>query len=289
VNKQLINKKIAITGGVGFIGSNVVNLLALIPNIDIVIMVRRIKPNHISRLNIKYVELDINSKQDHERSYEILNYPDILINLAWENLADYNSHQHVGQILENQYLFLSNMIKQGLKTLINTGTCLEYGMVSGALDESLEPQPINAYAEGKDLLRRKLQFLKESYKFNFVWLRLFYIFGESGNQRGLYHQFMSACKKFEPVFNMSGGKQIRDYLNVEEVAAYIVKIAMLEQDFGTVNVCSGEPISIISLVQRWRTDYGCNIELNVGYYPYLDYEPMEFWGTNYKLKKILSV
>ncbi len=26
--------------------------------------------------------------------------------------------------------------------------------------------------------------------------------------------------------------------------------------------------------------------LNLGFFPYPDYEPMEFWGDNYKLQKI---
>ena len=283
------NKKIAITGGDGFVGSNVVKLLTNLPNVDIVIAARKINTNHIDRLNIEYVELDINNININKKSYEILGSPDILINLAWEYLHDYNSIQHIEYILKNQYLFLSEMIQKGLKTLVNTGTCLEYGMISGALEESLETNPINAYAQAKDLLRKKLEAQKERDNFNFNWLRLFYISGENRNHRGLYHQFINACKNLEPVFNMSGGKQLRDYLTVEEVAAYIIEIAMLEQDCGIVNVCSGKPITIAALVEGWKRDCGCDIELNFGYFPYLEHEPMEFWGSNAKLKKILDM
>ena len=31
-----------------------------------------------------------------------------------------------------------------------------------------------------------------------------------------------------------------------------------------------------------------NIQLNLGYYPYADYEPMSFWGNNKKLTTILD-
>ncbi len=283
------NKKIAIMGGSGFVGANVVKLLSTLPNVDIVIAVRKINKNHIDRLNIEYVQLDINNINVHKKSYEMLGRPDILVNLAWEILHDYDSVQHIEYIQKNQYLFLSEMIKRGLKTLVNTGTCLEYGMISGALEESLDTNPINAYGQAKDLLRKKLQILKKSNNFNLNWLRLFYISGENQSQRGLYHQFITACRNHESVFNMSGGKQLRDYLKVEEVAAYIIRIAMLEQDFGIVNICSGKPIAISALVQGWRMDYGCDIELNFGYFPYLEHEPMEFWGSSAKLKKILNM
>ncbi|KKM99361.1 hypothetical protein LCGC14_0577250 [marine sediment metagenome] len=31
------------------------------------------------------------------------------------------------------------------------------------------------------------------------------------------------------------------------------------------------------------------IKLNLGFYPYPDYVPMEFWGDNTKLKSVLSM
>jgi dTDP-6-deoxy-L-talose 4-dehydrogenase (NAD+) len=263
-------------------------MLTRYPSFDIVIATRKKDQAHKDRSNIKYVQFDINNIENCRDSYKILRSPDILINLAWENLNDYNSSQHCDQILKNQYLFLNNMIKQGLKTLINTGTCLEYGMVSGPLDESLETNPVNSYAKAKDILRRQLELLKTQHAFNFNWLRLFYMYGDGPNRRGLFHQFMNACKNSESVFNMSEGRQLRDYLKVEEVASYIIKLAILEQDIGIVNVCSGKPIAIYSLVEGWKTEYACEIQLNFGYYPYLEHEPMEFWGSNTKLKKILG-
>jgi dTDP-6-deoxy-L-talose 4-dehydrogenase (NAD+) len=33
---------------------------------------------------------------------------------------------------------------------------------------------------------------------------------------------------------------------------------------------------------------GKNIELNLGYYPYPDYEAMSFWGDNKKLQQIIN-
>jgi hypothetical protein len=67
-----------------------------------------------------------------------------------------------------------------------------------------------------------------------------------------------------------------------------VKLALLHEDIGVVNVCSGKPISVRNLVEGWLKDNGWNIKLNLGHYTYPDYEPMEFWGDNNKLKKILG-
>jgi dTDP-6-deoxy-L-talose 4-dehydrogenase (NAD+) len=72
------------------------------------------------------------------------------------------------------------------------------------------------------------------------------------------------------------------------MAEYIVKIAFQKQTDGIVNCCSGIPISIKQLVQNYLHDNNATIKLNLGYYPYPDYEPMQFWGDNKKLKSILN-
>ena len=281
-----MKKKIAITGGDGFIGKRVIEALKDAPNLNVISAVREIKSEHVDSENTHYVKLDINNSSDCANSFSILQAPDILINLAWEKLDDYNSDEHSGKILKNHYLFLSCMIEQGLNTLVNTGTCFEYGMVSGEIKEDVPTNPSNPYATAKDTLRIKLEHLRSKKSFNLNWLRLFYMYGEGQDQRTLFSQFIKACKNSEPVFNMSGGMQLRDYLRVEEVAAYIVNIALRESNLGEINICSGEPIKIAELVERWKGEFGYDIKLNLGYYPYLTHEPMDFWGSTLKLKNI---
>ena len=49
---------------------------------------------------------------------------------------------------------------------------------------------------------------------------------------------------------------------------------------------SGEPISVRSLVERRLAEREGDVQLNLGYYPYPDYEPMAFWGV---CDKFLSI
>lgn len=57
---------------------------------------------------------------------------------------------------------------------------------------------------------------------------------------------------------------------------------------GVVNYCSGEPISVRRLVETYISEHGANISLNLGYYPYPNYEPMAFWDDTTKLRKIIG-
>jgi dTDP-6-deoxy-L-talose 4-dehydrogenase (NAD+) len=41
------------------------------------------------------------------------------------------------------------------------------------------------------------------------------------------------------------------------------------------------------LVKKYLQEKNISIELNFGFYPYPDYEPMKFWGDNEKFKTII--
>ena len=49
------------------------------------------------------------------------------------------------------------------------------------------------------------------------------------------------------------------------------------------------PKSIRSIVEKWILENNWNIKLNLGYYPYLAYEPMAFWGDRKKLDYCLGI
>jgi dTDP-6-deoxy-L-talose 4-dehydrogenase (NAD+) len=181
------------------------------------------------------------------------------------------------------------LIEAGLPNLLVTGTCLEYGLQSGALSEDAEVCPTTPYGFAKDMLRRQLEFKKRLTPFNLTWARLFYLYGEGQAESSLLPQLKRAMQNGERIFNMSKGDQLRDYLPVEELAKYLVSLGLSPQDRGIVNVCSGKPVSVRELVERWIEENSWNIDLNPGYYPYPSYEPMAFWGDRRKLDRCLTL
>ncbi|MCC6288007.1 MAG: NAD(P)-dependent oxidoreductase, partial [Chitinophagaceae bacterium] len=100
-------------------------------------------------------------------------------------------------------------------------------------------------------------------------------------------QLQQAINRKDEVFKMSGGEQTRDFLPVEKVAEYIVDIAVQSGVTGIINCCSGIPVTVRQLVLNYLEQKNATIKLNLGYYPYPDYEPMHFWGDDSKLKTII--
>lgn len=268
--------KVAVTGASGFIGRHVLTDL-LGHGVEIVAVTRDATRLAGLSESAHIVEMDI--ARPPSDCYEQMGCPDVLIHLAWDGLPNYRSLHHFETELPRQYQFLKTMIEAGLQSLLVTGTCFEYGMQSGPLAADMLTKPNNPYGFAKDLLRKQLQFLKSDKPFNLTWARLFYMFGEGQPSTSLYPKLAEAVLRGDKVFNMSGGEQLRDYLPVAEVARQIVQLAMVRCDIGALNICSGNPISVRRLVELWLNDNGWKIDLNLGYYPYPEYEPMAFWGN----------
>ena len=279
--------KVLVTGATGFIGNYVIKELLKCSH-DIIATSRNLDKARSYEWfsQVKYISCDLNVGQ--KNFFQFFQQPELLIHLAWEGLPNYKDLFHLERNLPNNYLFLKNMIEHGLKSLVVTGTCFEYGMQCGALKEDLETKPNNPYGLAKDTLRKFLEQLQKKIDFELKWVRLFYMYGKGQSPNAILFQLDKALEKGETSFNMSGGEQLRDYLPVEKVAEYLVKIAMQNKVRGIINCCKGTPISIRKLVENYLKKKQKSIHLNLGYYPYPDYEPMAFWGDNAKLRMILN-
>jgi nucleoside-diphosphate-sugar epimerase len=277
--------KVAVTGASGFLGRHVLRYLNNLP-VEVIAITRSIQSNLPKLDNGLWIEFDIQNPP--ENILLLMGNPDILIHLAWQGLPNYKSLHHFDLELPIQYNFLSAIIKEGLQSIVVVGSCFEYGMQSNSLSEKLNTVPSNPYGFAKDCLRKQLEFLKMQYNFQLTWARLFYLYGDGQSDSSIYQQLKKAIQNSEPRFNMSKGEQLRDYLPVEKAAQYLVDLGLLQKDIGVINICSGEPISIRDLVEKWLNENNWDIELTLGFYPYSDYEPRNFWGDSSYLKSFMS-
>lgn len=211
-----------------------------------------------------------------------------ILHLAWEGLPNYKAESQVSEVLPRHLEFLSQLVKRGARRLLVAGTCLEYGLVEGALTEDLPPAPVTAYGRAKDALRQALEPVCAAHGAQLVWARLFYLHGPGQSEKSLLSQLDRAILSGAKTFDMSGGEQLRDYLPVETAAGLLARLALLETAPGLVNCASGRPISVRALVEEHLRRRGADLALNLGHYPYPDYEPMRFWADTTKLAAALA-
>ncbi len=278
--------KILVTGATGFIGNHVINILLEMSNDTIIAT-----SSHLENArhddwydHVEYIPYDITS-QSTEDLFHFFQEPDVVIHLSWGDLSNCKHENHLKEHLFNNYQFITNLVQHGLKDIVISGTCLEYG-VNGSLSEEMLTQPSSTYGIAKDSLRKFVEALQKEYTFHYRWARLFYMYGEGQSERSLLSLVDKAIANGDTQFNMSGGEQLRDYMHVKEVAKDLIFLAKLNHYSGIVNCCSGKPISVRRLVEEHLETKKYTLKLNLGHYPYVDYEPMAFWGNNTKLTQL---
>ena len=279
--------KVMVTGATGFVGRHVINAL-LARGHYVVAVSRDLKRAQVMPWfdSVEFIQCDL-----HENFQPLLQtdcLPNVIIHLAWPGLPNYQEFFHISKNLPADLAFLEAAIKSGVPHLLVAGTCLEYGMQFGPLTEEMETTPTTPYGLAKDTLRKALEILKKEKSFTLQWMRLFYMYGEGQNKNSLLAQLERAIEERQPVFNMSTGDQLRDYLPIQEVAEKFVLALQNPKLGGVINCCSGRPISVLDLVKQRCDAKASKIKLNRGYYPYPDYEPLAFWGIPSKLKRLRS-
>lgn len=272
--------KILVTGATGYIGKYIISELVKIPGHTIVASGRDTQRLNNIADNYNVQKIEFNLYEEQNNWFEMVGEPDMLIHLAWGGLGSYDSLCHIEQELCAHYSFLKNMIENGLPHLSVTGTCLEYGKQEGCMYEHTPTAPVTAYGVAKDTLHQFLRLLQKNGGFSLKWLRLFYIYGEVSKPGSLLAQVDEAIRRGDTSFNMSGGEQLRDYSKLEDVARNIVDAALCKSNYRVFNICSGKPVSARNMVEQQIKRRSANMALNLGFYPYLEYEPMAFWGKN---------
>ena len=277
--------RVIVTGATGFVGRHVVGKLVQ-AGFQVAVVVR--DDHRAKAFNwfeyVRLIRADLHV--DYSPVVKCISETDILIHLAWPGLPNFQDNFHVFKNLKSDLDFLKACIEVGLAHLVVAGTCLEYGLQSGALTESMDTNPITPYGFAKDSLRKSLQFLQRDSSFILQWMRLFYMYGEGQNPNSLIPLLDLAIDQKKSFFDMSIGNQLRDYLSIEEVANNILLAVENPSINGIVNNSSGSPISVLDLVRRRCEERNSNIHLNLGRHPLPEYEPLEFWGIPAKLNSL---
>lgn len=146
--------------------------------------------------------------------------------------------------------------------------------------------PNTNYAKAKVLLKKFVFKLKKKYKFNLIWGRMFYVYGQHNSRTTLYNSILESAKNKKKLFVYKN--IFRDYMNIDQLSKIIIKIILKQTDVGVLNICSGKSILLKNFVKKICKIN--NIKPKIRYIKKSNKasEANNYWGCNLKLKNLLS-
>lgn len=217
---------------------------------------------------------------------EVISEVDIVINAAWVNYRALNSGHNVFENLPFQ-MELIDYILQLDKRLINLGSAFEYGLVNGPISESAECKPVTTYGVVKNILRI---YAFERAKFSdgsVLWLRIFNVMGDPPTKGTFFYLLNEAIRGGKSVFKMSRGDQLRDYIDIRDLAKLVVTI-INKNLIGTFNIGSSNPRSMYDMACEYVDSQGSAIAIERGAFPIPDHETLGYWADMSKLTNALD-
>jgi len=241
--------KLLITGATGFIGQHLVN--KLIEQGHIVLAVSRSAASlSTNDYPDKLFYLQSSLKLENNTIERIMEFePEVLIHLAWEKIPDF-SFETSFENLQNQITFFRNLFSiVSLKKIIVTGSCWEFNKKIGVCAESDTCVSSNYFTWAKNSLRDFLQFECLQKNINFIWTRVFYVYGPQQRKGSLIPSVIENIQN-GLVPELKTPSNSNDFIYVDDVADGLIQFAVKDVPSGIYNLGSGESVPIIDVVSK---------------------------------------
>lgn len=274
-------KTVFVTGANGYIGRHVIKKL-LDEKYDVIA-----SDLHYDGVDERARRCDVSIFNGETNIYEQIGKPDIVIHLAWRNGFVHNSPTHMAD-LSKHVIFCQNLISGGLPTLSVMGTMHEIGYWEGEVNDNTPCFPLSQYGVAKNALRQSLLLYAQNSSCNLRWLRAFYITGDDAKGSSIFSKITLAASEGKKVFPFTSGKNLYDFIDIDDLAKMIVAASVQKEINGIINVCSGNPVSLAERVESFIKENDYDIQLQYGAFKDRPYDSPGIWGNPNKIKEIMN-
>lgn len=219
--------------------------------------------------------------------YAQLGRPEVCIHLAWRDGFRHNSPAHMRD-LSAHAAFLNNMAAGGLPALTVMGTMHEVGYWEGAIDENTPCNPQSQYGIAKNALRQSLMLSLAGSPCVLHWLRAYYITGDEAHGSSIFAKLTQAELDGKASFPFTTGRNLYDFIDVDELARMIVAASVQREVNGIINVCTGRPQPLAERVEAFLREKNYRIKLEYGAFPDRPYDSPGVWGDPARINQIMG-
>lgn len=258
-------KKALVTGGAGFIGSNLVDELI---NQDYQVIVI---DNESSKSRTEYYwndatekyKLDLSNPDNFYQLCQIMDGVDYVFHMAADVSIPY-CIEHPNVSYHNNVNGLLNVLEasriSNVERLVFSSTSAIYGLTEKVCIETDVPDPLNPYSHSKYAGEQLVKMYYDLYGFRGVSLRYFNVYGERQPSTGQYAPvigiFQTQHKNGQSLTVVGDGNQTRDFVHVSDVVSANILAATIDvETYGEVyNVGTGKNFSIKKIANMISSD-----------------------------------
>lgn len=256
--------KSLVTGGAGFIGSNMVDRLVSEGHDVVCVDNMSAESNHEFHWNplANNYKIDICDREAVRRLFDGVDY---VFHMAAESRIMNTINDPVKAVSTNSLgtsIVLQCAREAGCKRVVYSSTSSVYGRNQSPNNEKMNPDCLNPYSSSKYAGEMLCRNYWELFGLETVTLRYFNVYGNRQPEKGIYAPvtaiFSRQKRNGEPLTVVGDGMQRRDFVNVFDVVDANFKAATVDipQEFlGTAfNVGTGTNHSILEIAKWMSSD-----------------------------------
>jgi UDP-glucose 4-epimerase len=248
-------KKALVTGGAGFIGSNLVDEL-LKQEYEVIVIDNessKSRTEYYWNKETKNYNFDLSSVDNLYKLTEICREVDYVFHMAADVSIPY-CVEHPDKSYTNNVNGLLYVLeasrKANVSRLVFSSTSAIYGLTEKVCIETDKPDPLNPYSHSKYAGEQLVKMYCDLYGFRGVCLRYFNVYGNRQPTTGQYAPvigiFQTQKNNNQALTIVGDGHQTRDFVHVSDVVSANIAVATKDVDvYGEVyNVGSAKNYSI---------------------------------------------
>ena len=254
--------KILVTGGAGFIGSHLLQLLQGQQGVEVVVYdnLSSGRREHVPK-GIRLVEGDVRDAEGLARLFASEGF-DSVVHLAAQTMVPY-SLSHPEEDCQINLLGLINILeccrKYAVKHIVFSSSAAVYGdNLNIPLHEEEKPMPTSAYGITKMASEHYLRMYHDLYGLNTTVLRFANVYGErqgAGGEGGVVSIFCKLLAAGQGVTVFGNGEQTRDFVYAGDIAEALWRGSQLEGHH-VINISTQKETTVNQLLAAFKQAVG---------------------------------
>jgi UDP-glucose 4-epimerase len=241
--------KSLVTGGAGFIGSNLVDQLVKKKHKVIVLdnfsTGRRSNLSHQTKKNVKIIKVDISSNKNLDKYFNDVDYVFHLAGIADIVPSIENPNKYFKSNVVGTLNVVQAAKKANIKKFIYAASASCYGTPRKfPTNENEKIRTMYPYSFAKWQAEELVMHWVKIYNFPAISLRFFNTYGPRSRTSGAYGAvfgvFLAQKLANKPLTIVGNGKQTRDFIHVKDLVRVVIKAALSRKVGKIYNVGSGK-------------------------------------------------